>query len=75
MTRLVKKGRLPVGCYPTRTLFCTTGGQGEFYPIILQVLEALHFSPLESSWQVSCYSPVIFASNSAKDAISLVYNS
>lgn len=27
------------------TLFCTTGGQGEFYPIILQVLEALHFNP------------------------------
>lgn len=60
---------------PLGTLFCTTGGRGEFYPIILQAQELLQFKgSLECSWQVSCYSAVIFASNTAKDAITLVYN-
>lgn len=67
-SRLVKKG-----CHGI--LYCTTGGQGEFHPIILQVQEALHCSPLGCSQQVYCYSPVIFTSNTAKDAITLVYNS
>lgn len=74
-----KSGLVKKGCsgifIPYGTLYCTTGGQREFHPIILQVQEALHCSPLGCSLQVYCYSPVIFTSNTAKDAITLVYNS
>lgn len=71
-----KEGQAGCGMLSHKGPYFTVGGQGEFYPIILQVLEAFAFQPLECLWQESLLFPLLFLqSNSAKDAISLVYNS